>query len=132
MQVPASGSGPPGAPALVQRACTALEARFVSAVCQFWRVFLQRTLQLAHSPQDARDRSRITSRCFGMSFDHHIFVPTWCDWVRRAPVARSIQHTAKHKHSCMNLCASAGSTQQNIDNGAILEPQPVFHSGERA
>lgn len=87
MQVPMMAGGALVAPALVQQACGTLEGRLVLHVCQFWRVFLSRTLQLARSPQDHSDNSSAATRCYGMSFDHHVFVPTWCDWVRPSTAA---------------------------------------------
>lgn len=81
MQAPPVTAGPLVAPASVQQACSTLEGRLVAVVCHFWRVFLSRTLQLARSPHDRSDHGSAASRCYGMSFDHHVFVPTWCDWV---------------------------------------------------
>eukprot|EP00892_Ulva_mutabilis_P006295 jgi/Ulvmu1/4037/UM019_0014.1 len=82
LRAPMATAGPLVAPASVQRACGTLEGRLVAVVCHFWRVFLSRTLQLARSPHDRSDIGSAASCCFGMSFDHHVFVPTWCDWVR--------------------------------------------------
>lgn len=83
------------APVLVQRACAALDTRLVTPVCEFWRAFLSRTLQLARSPTEGSERSNHANRSFGMSFDHQIFVPSWCDWV--CPIDPQCPHALKHR-----------------------------------